>query len=100
MRLNVWRSEIKRGVRGTPEFCKEFDVPEAQNCMKMLHAVAEMGTGDAVTQMNHLIMHVNEMQNRAEEIRNGKIAFRQKMIFSYPVIAATVKLLIDLDKAE
>jgi hypothetical protein len=78
------------------EFCKEFDVPEAQNCMKMLHAVAEMGTGDAVTQMNHLIMHVNEMQNRAEEIRNGKIAFRQKMIFSYPVIAATVKLLIDL----
>lgn len=54
------------------EFCKEFDVPEAQNCMKMLHAVAEMGTGDAVTQMNHLIMHVNEMQNRAEEIRNGK----------------------------
>ena len=65
------------------EFCKEFDVPEAQNCMKMLHAVAEMGTGDAVTQMNHLIMHVNEMQNRAEEIRNGKIAFRQKMIFCY-----------------
>ena len=46
--------------------------------------------------MHHLIMHVNEMQNRAEEIRNGKIAFRQKMIFSYPVIAATVKLLIDL----
>ena len=64
--------------------------------MKMLHAVAEMGTGDAVTQINHLILHVNEMQNRAEEIRNGKIAFGQKMIFSYPVIAATVKLLIDL----
>lgn len=78
------------------DFCREFDVPEAQNCMKMLHAVAEMGTGDAVTQINHLILHVNEMQNRAEEIRNGKIAFGQKMIFSYPVIAATVKLLIDL----
>ena len=102
----VLRYEIERleeRLNKTPEklsaytdFCKEFDVPEAQNCMKMLHAVAEMGTGDAVTQMNHLIMHVNEMQNRAEEIRNGKIAFRQKMIFSYPVIAATIKLLIDL----
>ncbi len=78
------------------DFCKEFDVPEAQNCMKMLHAVAEMGTGDAVTQMNHLIMHVNEMQNRAEEIRNGKAAFGQKMVFSYPVIAATVKLMLDM----
>lgn len=78
------------------DFCKELDVPEVQSCMKMLHAVSEMGTGDAVAQMSHLIMRVNEMQNRADEIKTEKIAFKQKMIFSYPVVAATVKLLIDL----
>lgn len=78
------------------DFCKNFDVPEVQSCMKMLHAISESGTGNAQVQINNLIQRVNEMQNMADNIRNESIAFKAKMIFSYPVLAATVKLLIDL----
>lgn len=77
-------------------FCSEFDVPEVLSCMKMLHAVSEMGSGDAKTQINNLIARVNEMQDIAEQIQNEKASFYMKMMFSYPVIAATVKLLTDL----
>ncbi len=78
------------------DFCKDFDIPEAASCMKMLHAISEAGTGDARIQMHELMKRVSEMQNMADEIKNRNISFRMKMIFSYPVIAATVKLLIDL----
>lgn len=83
-------------LRSYTDFCSQFDVPEAQSCMKMLHAVSEMGTGNVRAQMNNLIVRVNEMQDMAEEIRAEQAAFQMKMIFSYPVIAATVKLLADL----
>lgn len=77
-------------------FCKEFDVPEAQSVMKMLHAISESGTGNASVQINNLIFCVQKMQNIADEISNKNIALRMKMIFTYPVLAATMKLLIDL----
>lgn len=77
-------------------FCKSFDIPEIQSCMKMLHAISESGTGNAQIQINNLIQRVHEMQDMADGIRNKDIAFRMKFIFSYPVLAATLKLLIDL----
>lgn len=78
------------------EFCREFDVPEIQSCMKMLHAISESGTGNSEVQIHNLIQRVHEMQTMADNIRSENMAFRMKMIFSYPVIAATIKLLIDL----
>lgn len=77
-------------------FCEKFDLPEVASCMKMLHAVSENGTGNVNVQMNHLLERVHEMQSQADDIQNERIAFRMKMIFSYPVVAATVKLLLDL----
>ena len=77
-------------------FCKDFDVPETQSVMKMLHAISESGTGNATVQINNLILCVQKMQNIADEISNKNIVLRMKMIFTYPVLAATVKLLIDL----
>lgn len=78
------------------EFCKKFDVPEVQSTMKMLHAISENGTGNASIQINNLIQRVHEMQNIADNIRNKNISFKMKMIFTYPVLAATVKLLVDM----
>lgn len=78
------------------DFCKNFDVPEVQSTMKMLHAISESGTGNAGVQINNLIQRVHEMQDMADNIRNKNIAFKMKMIFSYPVLAATVKLMVDL----
>lgn len=78
------------------DFCKEFDIPEAASCMKMLHAISEAGTGKAEIQIHELMKRVIEMQAKADEIRNRNISFQMKMIFAYPVIAATIKLLIDL----
>ena len=77
-------------------FCSSFDLPEVTSCMKMLHAFSENGTGNVSAQMNQLLERVGQMQDMADGIRNANIAFRMKLIFSYPVVAATVKLLIDL----
>lgn len=78
------------------DFCKNFDLPEMTSCMKMLHAFAENGTGNVSVQMNHLLECVVEMQDDADKLQDEKIAFRMKLIFSYPVAAATAKLLADL----
>lgn len=83
-------------LRSYTEFCSSFDLPEVTSCMKLLHAFSENGTGNVDTQMKHLLERVGQMQDMADGIRNANIAFRMKMIFSYPVIAATVKLLLDL----
>lgn len=78
------------------DFCCKFDIPEATSCMKMLHAFSENGSGNMQTQISRLVERVGQMQQVAEEIQNENIAFRMKIIFSYPVMAATMKLLVDL----
>lgn len=83
-------------LRSYTDFCKQFDIPEAQSCMKMLHAISESGTGNADIQIANLIQRVNEMQDMADQIKNQSIAFKTKMVFSYPILGATIKLLIDL----
>ncbi|MBQ8280621.1 MAG: hypothetical protein IJZ23_12335 [Roseburia sp.] len=77
-------------------FCNQFDVPEITSCMKMLHAISESGVGNADIQITNLVKRVYEMQNFADTIRSQSAAFRMQLIFTYPVIAATIKLLIDL----
>lgn len=93
--LERLQNEPERLVSYT-DFCKNFDIPEASSCMKMLHAISESGTGNADIQIHELMKRVNEMQGRADEIKNRSISFQMKMIFAYPVIGATIKLLIDL----
>lgn len=78
------------------DFCKNFDIPEAQSVMKMLHAISENGTGNANIQINNLIQRVHEMQDIADSIRKKNISFQIKMIFAYPVLAATIKLMVDM----
>lgn len=77
-------------------FCKDFDIPEAQSCMKMLHSISESGVGDARVQINNLLGHIQKMQNQADCLINENISFQMRMIFSYPVFAAAVKMLVDL----
>lgn len=83
-------------LKSYTDFCKDFDVPEAQSCMKMLHAISESGTGNAKIQINNLIQRVHEMQDMADQIRDKHLAFKMRMISSYPVFGATVKLLVDM----
>lgn len=103
MVLNGELLKLRARLEESPEkltsytlFCKSFDLPEVTSCMKMLHAFSETGTGNLQTQMNHMTEQVGQMQDMADGIQNEKTAFRMKMIFSYPILAATVKLLIDL----
>lgn len=91
-RLEVRPNELQSYT----EFCKNFDIPEIQSCMKMLHAISESGTGNAQLQINNLLQRVQEMQNIAEDIRSQNDAFQMKLLFSYPVLAVTVKLLVDM----
>ncbi len=94
--LNERVTEAPGKLRAYTAFCENFDLPEIQGCMKMLHAVSETGTGNVGAQMNHLLERVGEMQDIADDIQNESISFRMKMIFSYPVVAATIKMLLDL----
>lgn len=95
-RLTERLEEAPDQLSSYTEFCSRFDVPETQSCMKMLHAIAESGTGSAKTQIHNLLHRVSEMQNVTDRIQDENIAFKMKMIFSYPVMAATVKLLADM----
>lgn len=93
--LNVRIMEAPGRLQSYTDFCSRFDLPEVQGCMKMLHAVSETGTGNVGVQMNHLLKRIGEMQDVADDLENEKISFHMKMIFSYPVIGATAKLLLD-----
>lgn len=77
-------------------FCENFNLPEAQSCMKMLHSISESGVGDAGTQIANLLTHINKMQDQADNLVNENIAFKMNMIFGYPIGAAAIKMLIDL----
>lgn len=88
--------ENPNALHSYTDFCGKFDVPEAQSCMKMLHAISESGTGSVSEQMNHLIARVHEMQNMADDTKSRELAFHMKLLFSYPVLGATVKLMVDL----
>lgn len=96
MQLNDRLAVAPDSLAAYTAFCKDFDAPETQSIMKMLHSIAEAGTGDSDVQISNMLHRVNEMQVMADEKRDASIAFRMKTIFSYPVLAATVKLLIDL----
>ena len=91
-RLEVRPNELQSYT----EFCKNFDIPEVQSCMKMLHAISESGTGNAQLQINNLLQRVQEMQNTSEDIRSRSDAFQMRLLFSYPVLGVTLKLLVDM----
>ena len=78
------------------DFCKNFDIPETTSCMKMLYTISEAGTGDAKVQIHNLLGRVQEMRNRAAERKNEQASFKVRMLYSYPVFGASVKLLGDL----
>ena len=88
--------EQPKALSSYTDFCKNFDIPETTSCMKMLYAISESGTGDAKVQIQNLLVQVQEMRNRAAERRNKSSAFQVKMLYSYPVFGASIKLLGDL----
>lgn len=77
-------------------FCKEYDVPEIQSCMKMLHSIAVAGVGNSEKQINSLIERVNQMQDQSDAVRDKHMLFKMKLVFARPILAASIKLLIDL----
>ena len=64
--------------------------------MKMLYAISESGTGDAKAQIQNLLKQVQEMRNRTAERRNEQASFKVRMLYTYPVFGASIKLLGDL----
>ena len=77
-------------------FCSDFSVPEALSCMKMLHSISESGVGNAKVQIHNLLGHMSRMQDAADHLMDENMMFKMHMIFSYPVFAAAVKMLIDM----
>lgn len=97
--LNALLQRLKeqpKALSSYTDFCKNFDIPETTSCMKMLFAISESGTGDAKVQIQNLLVRVQEMRNRAAERRNESSSFKVRMLYSYPVFGASIKLLGDL----
>lgn len=78
------------------KFCEGFRLPEAQSCMKMLYSISESGVGDAKVQIHNLLGQMNKMQEQADSLTAENALFKMHMIFSYPVFAAAVKMLVDM----
>ncbi len=78
------------------KFCEGFRIPEAQSCMKMLYSISESGTGNAKVQINNLLGHMGKMQEQADGLIAEHALFKMRMIFSYPVFAAAVKMMVDM----
>ena len=78
------------------DFCKDFDIPEAQSCMKMLYSISESGVGNAGEQIHNLQKHMNEMQEMADRVMDENTSFRMQMLFNYPIGMAAVKMLVDM----
>lgn len=95
-KLMIRLADKPNELKSYTDFCKKFDVPEAQSCMKMLHAISVMGVGDVQKQIENIIERVNDMQDIADQKRNEDIKFSMQKIFFYPVGSATIKLLIDM----
>lgn len=89
-------SEHPESLAAYTDFCKDYDVPEAQSLMKMLHSIAEAGTGNANLQITNMLQRVQEMQQLSDQRQDESSRFKMQMVFLYPVFGATVKLLIDL----
>ena len=97
--LNALIQRIKENPKvlsSYTDFCKDFDIPETTSCMKMLYAISESGTGDRKVQIQNLLVQVQEMRNHAAEIKNENSAFKVQMLYLYPIIGASVKMLGDL----
>lgn len=97
--LNALLQRLKeqpKALSSYTDFCKNFDIPETTSCMKMLYAISESGTGDAKAQIQNLLKQVQEMRNRTAERRNEQASFKVRMLYTYPVFGASIKLLGDL----
>lgn len=78
------------------KFCDRFDVPEIATCMKMLYSLSESGVGDAKTQIENLIRHVQTLEEKEASLRNENVIFGMRTISFYPVAATSVKMLVDM----
>ena len=89
-------SEHPESLAAYTDFCRDYDVPEVQSLMKMLHSIAEAGTGDANLQITNMLQRVQEMQQLSDQRQDESSRFKMQMVFLYPVFGATIKLMIDL----
>jgi hypothetical protein len=97
--LNALMNRIKekpKVLSSYTDFCKDFDIPEAASCMKMLYAISESGTGDARVQIQNLLTQMQEMQSHAAELKNENSVFKVQILYRYPIMGASVKMLGDL----
>jgi len=95
-KLLIRMQENPNRINAYTEFCKEFDIPEIYSCMKMLYSIAESGTGNVNQQIQELLMQMNEMEAKAEEIENEHIKFKMEKIFFYPIAAVCLKMSFDM----
>lgn len=88
--------ENPENVESYTAFFGKFRIREITSCMQMLYAAAETGNGDVSTQVENLILRIQEMQENARKVSGERAKFKLDMIFSYPMAAACAKMAVDM----
>lgn len=89
-------SEEPDDIQSYTAFCERFIIPEITSCMKMLYSISESGSGNADVQIENLMRHLHQFQEKEADMRNKDIVFKMHMLFFYPVVGTSVKLMVDM----
>lgn len=77
-------------------FLCEFNIPEVGRMMKNLYSLNEYGTQNADIQINKVVVQLNAMREKEEQVKNEDSLAGIGILTLAPMLLGSVKMLIDL----
>ena len=102
----VFRNEIYKlldeiekdptGILPYQHFLEDLEVPDIHSIVKMLYSLNEVGSDDAETQINSLIVRNNALIEKAERLKDADKVKLVKQITWLPMLISTAKIFLDM----
>lgn len=102
----VFRNEIYKlldeiekdptGILPYQHFLEDLEVPDIHSIVKMLYSLNEVGSDDAETQINSLIVRNNALIEKAERLKDADKVKLVKQITWLPMLTSTAKIFLDM----
>ena len=77
-------------------FLEDYYLADISNAMKILYTIQSLSVDDANNQIDDLVKRNQKMLAKSEKIRNEDILSGIGFIVAFPMVAATLKLIVDL----
>lgn len=78
------------------QFLKEYHLTDVSNAMKILFTIQTLSIDDAQNQIDDLVKRNQKMLAKGEKIRNKDVLGGIGFIVAFPMVVATLKLMVDL----